>query len=83
MVCHFFHAYIYFSFPSPPGAAFACFVASGQTCVSGTRLIVEDSIYEEFVSAFIKKAKSIEERIGDRASFNIVDLEILTEYDYL
>ncbi|KAG8739445.1 hypothetical protein FRC10_005618 [Ceratobasidium sp. 414] len=47
------------------GAAFACFVASGQTCVSGTRLIVEDSIYEEFVDAFIKKVKNIEERIGD------------------
>ncbi|KAG9087577.1 hypothetical protein FRC06_002472 [Ceratobasidium sp. 370] len=47
------------------GAAFACFVASGQTCVSGTRLIVEGSIYEEFVDAFIKKVKNIEERIGD------------------
>ncbi|KAG9120495.1 hypothetical protein FRC07_003979 [Ceratobasidium sp. 392] len=50
------------------GAAFACFVASGQTCVSGTRLIVEDSIYDEFVDAFVKKAKSIEERMGDRKS---------------
>ncbi|KAG8725360.1 hypothetical protein FRC09_001164 [Ceratobasidium sp. 395] len=47
------------------GVAFACFVASGQTCVSGTRLIVEDSIYDEFVDAFVKKVKSIEERIGD------------------
>ncbi|KAG8725042.1 hypothetical protein FRC09_009642 [Ceratobasidium sp. 395] len=47
------------------GVAFACFVASGQTCVSGTRLIVEDSIYDEFVDAFIKKVKSIEERMGD------------------
>ncbi|KAG9118431.1 hypothetical protein FRC07_007066, partial [Ceratobasidium sp. 392] len=47
------------------GAAFACFVASGQTCVSGTRLIVEDSIYDEFVDAFVKKVKSIEERMGD------------------
>ncbi|KAG8773421.1 hypothetical protein FRC12_002556 [Ceratobasidium sp. 428] len=47
------------------GVAFACFVASGQTCVSGTRLIVEDSIYDEFVDAFIKKVKSIGERMGD------------------
>ncbi|KAF8597762.1 aldehyde dehydrogenase [Ceratobasidium sp. AG-I] len=47
------------------GAAFACFVASGQTCVSGTRLIVEDSIYDDFVSAFVAKVKSIEERMGD------------------
>lgn len=48
------------------GAAFACFVASGQTCVSGTRLIVEDSIYDEFASAFVAKVKSIEARMGDR-----------------
>ncbi|KAL5641705.1 hypothetical protein ACGC1H_001994 [Rhizoctonia solani] len=47
------------------GAAFACFVASGQTCVSGTRLIVEDSIYDEFVERFVDKMKSIEKRIGD------------------
>ncbi|KAH7345449.1 aldehyde dehydrogenase [Rhizoctonia solani] len=47
------------------GAAFACFVASGQTCVSGTRLIVEDSIYDEFVERFVQKMKSIEGRIGD------------------
>lgn len=48
------------------GTAFACFVASGQTCVSGTRVIVEDSIYERFVPAFVEKVKSIEERMGDR-----------------
>ena len=51
---------------SNKGAAFACFVASGQTCVSGTRLIVEDSIYDEFVTAFVAKVKSIEDRMGDR-----------------
>ncbi|KAG8699396.1 hypothetical protein FRC11_013715, partial [Ceratobasidium sp. 423] len=47
------------------GAAFACFVASGQTCVSGTRLIVEESIHDEFVEKFVQKMKSIEKRIGD------------------
>ncbi|KAF8742017.1 aldehyde dehydrogenase family, partial [Rhizoctonia solani] len=47
------------------GAAFACFVATGQTCVSGTRLIVEDTIYDAFVERFVKKLKSIEKRIGD------------------
>ncbi|QRV75753.1 aldehyde dehydrogenase family protein [Ceratobasidium sp. AG-Ba] len=47
------------------GVAFACFVASGQTCVSGTRLIVEDTIYYPFVDVLVKKLKSIEGRMGD------------------
>ena len=45
------------------GAAFACFVASGQTCVSGTRLIVQEKIYDEFLKLFTEKAKSI--KIGN------------------
>ncbi|KAF4601947.1 hypothetical protein EYR40_005148 [Pleurotus pulmonarius] len=47
------------------GAAFAAFVASGQTCVSGTRLIVQSGIYEEFLSKFVRKAESIRERMGN------------------
>ena len=49
------------------GAAFACFVASGQTCVSGTRLIVQDRIYEEFMELFMKKVESVRRRMGSRA----------------
>ena len=49
------------------GVAFAAYVASGQTCVSGTRLILEESIYNEFMAAFIDKVKAIEAGIGDRA----------------
>ena len=48
------------------GAAFASFVASGQTCVSGTRLIVHESIYDEFMKLFLAKVESIEKRMGDR-----------------
>ena len=48
------------------GAAFACFVASGQTCVSGTRLIVQEKIYDEFMDAFMKKVASITSRMGNR-----------------
>jgi acyl-CoA reductase-like NAD-dependent aldehyde dehydrogenase len=48
------------------GAAFAAFVASGQTCVSGTRLIVQAGIYDEFVSGFVDKVKSIARRMGSR-----------------
>ncbi|KAL0949295.1 hypothetical protein HGRIS_009373 [Hohenbuehelia grisea] len=47
------------------GAAFASFVASGQTCVSGTRLLIHSEIYEEFISRFIAKAESIKHRMGD------------------
>lgn len=48
------------------GAAFASFIASGQTCVSGTRLIVQSGIYEEFMEKFLAKVESIRRRMGDR-----------------
>ncbi len=50
------------------GAAFASFVASGQTCVSGTRLIVQESVYDTFMELFLVKVKSIRTRMGDRQS---------------
>ncbi|KAK7696664.1 hypothetical protein QCA50_001322 [Cerrena zonata] len=46
------------------GAAFAAFVASGQTCVSGTRIIVQDGIYDDFMSLFLNKVRSITKRMG-------------------
>jgi acyl-CoA reductase-like NAD-dependent aldehyde dehydrogenase len=49
------------------GAAFASFVASGQTCVSGTRLLVQSGVYDTFVSQFLEKVKGITRRMGDRA----------------
>ncbi len=45
------------------GAAFAAFVASGQTCVSGARILVEDSLYDSFLAAFVAKVRTI--RLGD------------------
>lgn len=47
------------------GAAFASFVASGQTCVSGTRLIVQTQIYDAFLERFLAKVQSIRRRMGD------------------
>ncbi|KAL7408929.1 aldehyde dehydrogenase [Mrakia frigida] len=47
------------------GVCFASFVASGQTCVSGTRIIVQDSIYDEFMAKLKEKVASIERRMGD------------------
>ena len=49
------------------GAAFASFIASGQTCVSGTRLLVQSGVYDAFVSQFLEKVRGIRDRIGDRA----------------
>ncbi|KZW04339.1 aldehyde dehydrogenase [Exidia glandulosa HHB12029] len=46
------------------GVAFAAFVASGQTCVSGARIIVQDGIYKAFVTSLLKKVESITRRIG-------------------
>lgn len=45
------------------GAAFACFIASGQTCVTGARLIVHEAIFDVFVDRLVAKARAI--RLGD------------------
>ncbi|MCW2845666.1 MAG: aldehyde dehydrogenase [Nocardioides sp.] len=41
------------------GVLYGCFVYSGQVCESGTRAIVDESIYDEFVSRLVERAKSI------------------------
>ncbi|KAI5363005.1 putative aldehyde dehydrogenase domain, aldehyde/histidinol dehydrogenase [Septoria linicola] len=46
------------------GVAFGSFIASGQTCVAATRIIIHESIFEQFVEQITAKAKSIEQRIG-------------------
>ncbi|KAJ3189672.1 hypothetical protein HK101_008773 [Irineochytrium annulatum] len=45
------------------GAAFAAFIASGQTCVMGSRILVESSIHDRFVSLLVQKVRSI--KLGD------------------
>jgi acyl-CoA reductase-like NAD-dependent aldehyde dehydrogenase len=45
------------------GCAFATFVASGQTCIMGARLVIHESIYDEFLAKLAAKAKVIE--MGD------------------
>ena len=45
------------------GALFSAFVASGQTCVSGSRFLVQETIYETFISALSKRVKQL--RVGD------------------
>jgi phenylacetaldehyde dehydrogenase len=45
------------------GAAFATFVASGQTCIMGARLIIHESVYDKFMNALVAKAEKI--KLGD------------------
>ena len=45
------------------GAAFATFVASGQTCIMGARLLVHHSKYDEFLNKLTEKVNRI--RLGD------------------
>lgn len=41
------------------GAVAGIFGATGQTCIAGSRLLVQKNIYEEVVKKIVKKAKSI------------------------
>ncbi|MEU5993447.1 aldehyde dehydrogenase [Spirillospora sp. NPDC047418] len=47
------------------GAAFGGFIGSGQTCIAGSRLVVQRSVHDEFLSALTAIAEGI--RIGDPA----------------
>ena len=41
------------------GCVFGSFVATGQTCIMGARLLVHESIYEEVVTKYVNKVKTI------------------------
>ena len=45
------------------GAAFAAFVAAGQSCVAGSRFLVQRGSYDAFVTALCARADAI--RVGD------------------
>ena len=49
------------------GCAFASFVASGQTCIQGSRAVVHSSIYDRFVEQLAAKVADI--RMGDPTEF--------------
>lgn len=50
------------------GALFAAFIATGQTCVQGARILVARSIYSDFVEAFTKRVSAL--RLGDPLSLD-------------
>src|SRR5918999_4030799 len=45
------------------GAAFGAFIAAGQTCICGSRIIVQESIYQQVVEGLATTARGI--RLGD------------------
>jgi acyl-CoA reductase-like NAD-dependent aldehyde dehydrogenase len=44
-------------------ALFASFIASGQTCVTGSRLLIHSKIYDEFVELLVRRTTNL--RVGD------------------
>ena len=50
------------------GAAFATFVASGQTCIMGARLLIHETVFDRFMTKLVDKVKSI--RLGDPMSLD-------------
>ena len=52
-----------------PGAARAAFMNQGQVCLCGSRLLVERSIWDEFVPRFVAYVKAMS--IGDPASCDL------------
>lgn len=46
------------------GVAFGSFMASGQTCIAATRIIVDDAVLPKFVNMIQEKANSITRRMG-------------------
>ena len=45
------------------GSLFAIFANAGQRCTARTRLFLHESVYDQFISDFVAKAKTI--RVGD------------------
>lgn len=45
------------------GSLFGIYFAQGQVCAAGSRLFVQESIYDKFMEAFLAKVKQI--RVGD------------------
>jgi aldehyde dehydrogenase (NAD+) len=44
-------------------ATFGVFIHSGQICMAGSRVIVEESIYDKFLEKFVAKVKAL--KVGD------------------
>ena len=50
------------------GCVFGTFIASGQTCIAGTRLLIQKDIYDIFMEKLVNKVKTI--KLGDPMDIN-------------
>src|SRR5712691_1275012 len=51
------------------GALFGCFINQGEVCSAGSRILVQDKIYDRFVAAMVQKTETIKIGPGaDRAN---------------
>jgi len=41
------------------GALFASFIATGQTCVQGSRVLIQSTVYDEFVARFVARTRAL------------------------
>ncbi|MEE8308183.1 MAG: aldehyde dehydrogenase [Gammaproteobacteria bacterium] len=62
------------------GAISGIFAASGQTCIAGSRLLLQDSIHDAFLERLLKMARTA--RIGDPMSADTQIGPITTEPQY-
>lgn len=50
------------------GVVAGVFAATGQTCIAGSRLLIHESIHDEFIEALVERAQRI--RLGDPADMD-------------
>jgi (Z)-2-((N-methylformamido)methylene)-5-hydroxybutyrolactone dehydrogenase len=62
------------------GGKSGIFAASGQTCIAGSRLLLQDSIYDEFLEKLVAFAQTA--RIGDPASMETQVGPVATKPQY-
>lgn len=52
------------------GVTFGSFIASGQTCIAATRIIVQKTLLQEFLEKLQQKTDTISHRIGSPSNVN-------------
>lgn len=65
------------------GAMAAIFGGSGQSCVSGSRLLVQESIFEKFVASVAKAAQQIRVGHPQHADSDIGPVNNRKQYDHI
>jgi hypothetical protein len=65
------------------GTAFASFIASGQTCVSGARILIQDEIYDKFMVLFLEKIDTIRRGMGNRRYLSVLPTLTIHKLDFV